>query len=481
MLTLSMKHHRTLAAAVALAIAAGLAAWPARHAIRHSLGALARAIRNHGQASAGPYVNISAQSPASPASRINVTPGNGQTFYVAPTGDDTAAGTSSAPFKTLQHAADTARAGDTVRIRPGTYTAGMNIIQRDAGSQNNPIAFIAEDGVLLTHAATTGPNADLAAINIEATSGWITLQGFHIKSDGSMQRAGIRITGSDHTQVLDNTVDHAYIGIFASSCSDLLIENNTCENATDQHGIYISRDSKHYIVRGNSLHDNNWDGLHTNAAEGSPNDDGLVENNIIFGNHLSGIDVEGTTNSTFRNNIIYGNGKNGIVLHSQDQPRTPPCTGNLFVNNTIVANGMFCIELAPGGNTANTLFNNILLSQSRTYGSIGISGAPTGLLSDYNAVSDDFSTDLGRSAIPLAAWRSQSSQDGHSLVVSASPFIAPNDFRPGPKSILVNAGVTQLAGHTAPTLDMSGKLRPAAAIDIGALQHPIDTPGASAR
>ena len=474
---------RSLAVAVALAIAAGFVAWPFRHTIRHALGDIARAMRDRGPAQMGPYIDVSAQSPApnTARARTHITAGTGKTYYVSPTGNDASPGSEQIPFKSLQRGADFAKAGDTVIIRSGTYTAGMNLIQRTAGRENNPIAFVADDGVLLTHCATKGANADLAAINIEGTSGWVILQGFSIKSDGSMQRAGIRIAGSDHVQVLDNTVDHAFIGIFASNCSDLLVENNVCENSTDQHGIYISRDSNNYIVRGNALHDNNWDGLHTNATNGSPNDKGLIENNVIFANHLSGIDVEGTTNSTFQNNIIYANHKHGIVLHNQDQANTPACTGNSFVNNTILMNGMFAVQLTAGGNVANTLFNNVLLTQTRTYGSIGIDGPSAGLVSDYNAVVDNFSVDLGRSAIPVSGWRTSTGQDAHSVLVgSASPFVAPNDFRPGPKSILINAGVAQLASHPAPTKDMSGKNRPLDA-DIGAFQHPVDEPGPSAR
>ena len=44
------------------------------------------------------------------------------TFYVAPTGNDGNAGGSGTPWRTLQHAADTVRAGDTVIVRAGQYT-----------------------------------------------------------------------------------------------------------------------------------------------------------------------------------------------------------------------------------------------------------------------------------------------------------------------------------------------------------------------
>ncbi|GIP21628.1 hypothetical protein J22TS3_19030 [Paenibacillus sp. J22TS3] len=41
-------------------------------------------------------------------------------YYVATNGNDSNAGTSSAPWKTLQHAADTVPAGSTVHVRGGS-------------------------------------------------------------------------------------------------------------------------------------------------------------------------------------------------------------------------------------------------------------------------------------------------------------------------------------------------------------------------
>lgn len=43
------------------------------------------------------------------------------TYYVSPGGDDAAAGTRAQPWGTVQHAAETAVAGDTVVIAEGVY------------------------------------------------------------------------------------------------------------------------------------------------------------------------------------------------------------------------------------------------------------------------------------------------------------------------------------------------------------------------
>src|SRR3954447_20613344 len=269
-------------------------------------------------------------------------------YYVSPGGSDANPGTSAAPFATLQHAANLVGAGDTVVARAGTY-AGMNLFGSAGGPGAAPLAFLADPGVVVTHVPASGrPNDGLALINVEGTGGYITIQGFTCDSDGSAQRAGIRVSGSNHVQVLGNAVDRAFIGIFASNADDLLVQGNTCSNSTDQHGIYVSLNTHRAVIRGNTLFGNNWDGLHMNALVGSPNDGALVEGNVIYGNGLSGMDVEGGTNATSRDNVVYGNGKHGITVHSQDQPNPPPAANNTFAGNTVDAGGgLFAIQIKP--------------------------------------------------------------------------------------------------------------------------------------
>ena len=48
-------------------------------------------------------------------------------FYVAATGNDSNPGTQAAPWRTIQHAADAARAGSTVNVRGGLYEELVSI------------------------------------------------------------------------------------------------------------------------------------------------------------------------------------------------------------------------------------------------------------------------------------------------------------------------------------------------------------------
>src|SRR3954452_14859908 len=60
-------------------------------------------------------------------------------YFVSTSGDDGNPGTLSAPFRTIQQAADVADPGDTVFIRGGTYRETVR--PAHSGSASNPVTF----------------------------------------------------------------------------------------------------------------------------------------------------------------------------------------------------------------------------------------------------------------------------------------------------------------------------------------------------
>src|SRR5262245_40222009 len=91
------------------------------------------------------------------------------TYYVATTGSNNNAGTTDAPWLTLQHAANQVRAGDTVIVRAGTYV-GFDL--RTDGTAAAPIQFLAEAGVVINARNALTPDG----INLEGAD-WVTIQG----------------------------------------------------------------------------------------------------------------------------------------------------------------------------------------------------------------------------------------------------------------------------------------------------------------
>src|SRR5881409_3951220 len=80
-------------------------------------------------------------------------PAAATTYYVSPSGNDGNAGNSdAAAFATLQRAANAVKAGDTVIVRAGTYTAGfvMGWDSKPSGTEAAPIKFLADAGAIIT-------------------------------------------------------------------------------------------------------------------------------------------------------------------------------------------------------------------------------------------------------------------------------------------------------------------------------------------
>jgi hypothetical protein len=144
------------------------------------------------------------------------------------------------------------------------------------------------------------------------------------------------------------------------------------------------------------------------------------------------------------------------------------------VNNTIVmpAASRWAVLISPSADcVGNALFNNIILSDDPSRGSVSIPAADLdGFESDYNLVVDRFSPDDEGSNISLADWQVLGF-DLHSRLASPDDlFVDPagGDFRPRDGSLAIDAGVG-LEDEVGQDLD--GKGRPAgAAYDIGAYE-----------
>ena len=93
---------------------------------------------------------------------------NAAQYHVSPDGSDKADGSAGAPFATIQHAADLAKAGDEVIIHDGLYRQSVTLKSKsDAKSDNKttaPIVFKAKQGanpVITGALPLTGPWQDL--------------------------------------------------------------------------------------------------------------------------------------------------------------------------------------------------------------------------------------------------------------------------------------------------------------------------------
>jgi parallel beta-helix repeat protein len=395
------------------------------------------------------------------------------TYYVSNLGADNSNGAENTPWATLQKAANTVQAGDTVVVRAGNYV-GFHMT-RD-GTANARITFQAEEGAAITQRNATTPDG----INLEGAD-YITIDGFTVNG---MPRTGIRSVLNQHVIIRDNHLDsNQYWGILTGFSYDLLIENNVATRSQVEHGIYVSNSGDRPVIRGNTIWGNRANGIHMNG-DASLGGDGiisgaLVENNVIYENGVgggSGINADGVQDSVFRNNLLYENHASGISLYQIDGGGGS--SGNLVVNNTIVqaANGRWALNI-QSGSTGNTVRNNILYNQHSFRGSIDISAdSLAGFTSDYNVVMNRFTTNGGNSVQNLSQWQTATGQDLHSIVATPSQlFVNPaaGDYHLSATSAAIDVGTSQFA----PGFDFEGTARPSGnGFDIGADERGGATP-----
>jgi len=417
--------------------------------------------------------------------QAQVSPAAGNTYYVAPDGSDTDAGTESAPFKTIQRAASLVGAGDTVVVRAGSYAGfqlGWDFPQN--GTATEPITFEAEPGAVIESRNNETPDG----INLEGAS-YVIIDGFAVNNAGSdIARACIRAVQGQHVTVRNNEVTNCGSwGVFTSHSDYVRIEGNQSSfnnfGTGDHHGMYVSNSTVEPVIVNNVIRGNWANGLHMNG-DLSQGGDGLitgarVERNIIYGNGKnggSGINCDGVQGSLIRNNLLYDNHASGISLYRIDA--AAGAKNNKVVNNTIrmATDGRWAVNI-KNGSTGNTVSNNILLHDGPK-GAINIvRDSLSGFVSDHNAVTDRFSKDDGESVLTLAQWRSATNQDGNSFVADpAALFVdAVNDYHLSATSPAIDAG----SSLNAPGVDIEGNARPyGPAHDIGAYEFGGTSPPA---
>ena len=384
-------------------------------------------------------------------------PITGTIYYVGPDGSDSNNGTQSAPFHSIQEAAETATAGDTVLVNNGDY-AGFMV--QNSGTAQAPITFRA-NGKSVRIVSSNPYTSD--SINVESWTGtpadYVVIDGFEVTSSS---RYGIRVIGGRGVVVQNCNVHNASIsGIFTGYSPEIRILNNTT-NDNGEHGIYVSNSvvpDDNPIVRGNTVYNNGQNGIQLNGDIDEGGDGlitgALIENNIVHNNYQKGFSLISVSNSTIRNNVIYNNatsgGAAGGIHIVQEIYTTVYSNNNVVANNTIVEPRIAAIRI-NSGNENNILFNNICVSDN-----------PIVLEGSGNNV--DPVTNLQTA---FAENIFVAAENGNYQLTATSPSI--------------DIGVASFAGHNAPAKDCDNNIRPQGnQYDLGAYEYlqgamPIDSP-----
>ncbi|RAR43877.1 right-handed parallel beta-helix repeat-containing protein [Paenibacillus sp. MDMC362] len=267
--------------------------------------------------------------------------GAGTEYYVATDGSDSNPGTVSAPWKTLQHAADEADPGSMIYVRGGVYNQKLKITRSGTASQG-PITF---KNYGSEKAIIDGTGLSVNGIEglVELTNvNYIMIQGLEIRNYTTTSRnavpVGIYVQGSGGFINLTNNKIHDIKSTFTPSGSDLL--------GRDAHGIAVygtkAPESLHDItIHGNELYNLILGSSETLVLNGNV-DTFKVTDNLIHDNDNIGIDIigfEGTAPEEAydqaRNGLVKGNRVYNISSNNN------PSYGKKLPNNSNAASGIY--------------------------------------------------------------------------------------------------------------------------------------------
>jgi hypothetical protein len=230
--------------------------------------------------------------------------------FVSPTGNDSAAGTVLAPWKTIQKAASTAKAGDVVYVRKGTYAERVQV--NVSGTAAAPIAFcgFAKERPVLDLSSLTPGESLTAAFRI-TNKNFITIKGFEIcnyrtSSDNAVP-AGILVSGAcKGLRIEGNLIHH--------------IEQNNTElynYSANAHGIVVYGNAvgpiDGLVICGNELHSMKLGASEAMVVNGNVSNFQICNNQVHHVNNIAidaigyeGINADPELNRA-RNGLISGN------------------------------------------------------------------------------------------------------------------------------------------------------------------------------
>ncbi len=287
------------------------------------------------------------------ASLISASSLNAATYYVAPNGSDSNNGSSNAPFRTIQKAADEVGPGDTVIIRNGTYTGDSNSVADigRSGTSGQWITFKAENewGAILDGRN----NATRHGLILESGLGYVRFEGLQIQG-----------TEGGGFSASENTHDIVY---YRNLLHD--IGRNCTDTTGGQVGFRDKESSSRMVYDSNVLH---------TIGRLRPNQgcNNLSTNN--YRNHDHGLYLRGS-NVTIVNNVFYNirsgwsiqsasGADNWVIANNTFAFPNPDREGHIVLwednNNIVIANNIFYepqdagVRVNPCSDKSNIVMRN---------------------------------------------------------------------------------------------------------------------------
>src|SRR5580693_6019072 len=329
-------------------------------------------------------------------------------FYVSTTGNDSNPGTQTAPWRTIQHAADSVRAGSTVNVIGGVYEELVSI-NKSGNAADGFITFRSYPGeTAVLDAEHFTPSGRSAVLTIQSKS-YVRIEGFEIRNfrttEHRLSPLGINVIGSgSHIELLKNNVHHIEqtfegrdapgrggngfgIAVYGTDAktpiTDLIIDGNEVHHLKtgSSESLVVNGNVTNFRITHNVVHDNNNIGIDVIGFEHTVPDpavdqarDGVVSGNLVYsitsrGNPAyrndessDGIYVDGGTRILIEQNVIH-DVDFGIELASEHKDRA---TSYITARNNLIYHchtaGVSIGGYAPerGHTEHSTVVNNTL-------------------------------------------------------------------------------------------------------------------------
>ena len=291
-----------------------------------------------------------ADATKSASAQVTISPITGMAFYVSTTGSDSNPGTLSSPWRTIQHAANSVQAGDTVYVRGGVYNESVNISVSGSATAG-PITvqtFPGERAIIDGTGLVPSTSGIQGLINIVNQS-YISIQGLEIRnyqtSSASATPAGIWVSGSgSNIQLLNNLVHNIVttseatgsafgIAVYGTSApaslDSVTISGNqvySLKTGTSE-SVNVDGNVTNFVITNNVVHDNDNIGIDVIGFEGVSPDpaydyarNGTVAGNTVY--NISAINNPGEGNQYDANGIYVDGGSQvvieGNLIHNVD-------------------------------------------------------------------------------------------------------------------------------------------------------------------
>ena len=464
---------------------------------------------------------------------VGIAAGAGSTYYVSATGSDANAGTQAAPFKTIQKAANTAKAGDTVYIAPGTYNERVTVA--NSGTASAPILFTAQStrpqisqGIDISGSYVEFSNftpwpllstdaADVSAVDVSGSHDYV--HDFDIPT-GARGGTGIGVDGSGSYDTVSNfaITDIPWDGAaFGPGTPNCIIENgyvhgfgdNVCvgnldgsyntlqgveitsvgvahqtggwqSSSFDGDGIHPGPGASNITIRGCTIHDifpSNTANAHTDAIQWwYPVTNFLIEDSVL-GSYDTCPSGPTAGYADCFNSIFMISGANGA--------------SNAIIRNNIIlgggeypmTSGYFLSNNTDGSNVTLQFYNNTVYTGRNLMMGTNLLG---------NVKNNIFITNMSQQGAGNMTWNHNlwlTSADavGTSNVYGSAKFVNPDvsaatgygvhaNWHLQAGSPAIGAGVGPSADSNVPTADAAGTARSGAVTDMGAMEYGGATP-----